>query len=107
SSGLLRSGYWRASRAKAPPRATARIVPSSHEKAVTPPDSASEAGSRKKPEPIMLLATTNVASTGPIFLAVLVAVIVARSMRVKEDGATRAPSCGVAQALLSLLCRRP
>ena len=47
-------------------------MPSSHASAVTPPDLASVAGSRKNPEPIMLLATTNVASTGPIFFAPLV-----------------------------------
>src|SRR5690606_12757579 len=38
----------------------------------TVPDRASVAGSRKKPEPIMLLATMKVASTGPIFFTAVV-----------------------------------
>src|SRR3546814_1118622 len=42
------------------------MVPAIQLKTVTAPDAARLAGSRKNPEPIMLLATTNVARTGPI-----------------------------------------
>src|SRR5688572_21560774 len=47
-------------------------MPTSQLIAVTPPCVASDAGSRKNPEPIMLFATTNVASTGPIFFAFVI-----------------------------------
>src|SRR5687768_1828139 len=63
-------------------------MPTSQPIAVTPPCVASDAGSRKNPEPIMLLATTNVASTGPIFFAVVMVVAGRKGKRRLGAGAS-------------------
>src|SRR5690606_38163861 len=97
-----RSGWWRASRAKAPPSIIASTVPSSQLNAVTPPDLGRVAGNRKKPEPIMLLATTKVASTGPILRGTLA--LMRRSWKGKlERPAHGRPRSGGGSAALAQL----